>query len=265
MSKLKQKELDELTSMGELRSSHNRISSRPQTMQRVRFLAGCSPRMLDALAAFESWTKRSLLGQGHAESPLTHKLLGTNGTLCMNEAEPWKTEAWQVELVTLLSDRSFKHNMQKPFESAATWAHVARVTPGLVEALRGPGFGRPPGPPRPDGAARPLIRHGRDRRTEGSERRTTRSGRGRRGWAFGGAVGPLEARLGCWPPPGRGGASRPLPRGEGVGRLEPHPSMAFVGIPPGPSPGLYSPAARAVPPARTDGTPTPRCRIPKFK
>ena len=145
MSKLKQKELDELTSKGELRSSHSRISSQPQTMQRVRFLAGCSPRMLDALAAFESWTKRSLLGQGHAESPLTHKLLVTDGTLCMNEAEPWKTEAWQVELVTLFSDRFFKHNMQKPFESAATWAHVARVTPGLVEALRAPGFGRPPG------------------------------------------------------------------------------------------------------------------------
>ena len=156
MSKLKQKELDELTSKGELRSSHSRISSQPQTMQRVRFLAGCNPRMLDALAAFESWTKRSLLGQGHAESPLTHKLLVTDGTLCMNEAEPWKTEAWQVELVTLFSDRFFKHNMQKPFESAATWAHVARVTPGLVEALRGPGFGRPSGPPRPDGAASPL-------------------------------------------------------------------------------------------------------------
>jgi hypothetical protein len=179
MSKLKQKELDELTSKGELRSSHSRISSRTQTMQRVRFLAGCSPGMLDALAAFES--KRSLLGQGHVESPLTHKLLVTDGTLCMNEAEPWKTEAWQVELVTLFSDRFFKHNMQKPFESAATWAHVARVTPGLVEALRAPGFGRPPGPPRPDGAARPLIRRGRERRTEGSERRTARGGRGRRG------------------------------------------------------------------------------------
>jgi hypothetical protein len=99
--------------------------------------------------------------------------------------------------VTLFSDRFFKHNMQKPFESAATWAHVARVTPGLVEALRGPGFGKPPGPPRPDGAARPLIRRGQERRTEGSERRTARGGRGRRGWAFGGAVGPLEARLGC--------------------------------------------------------------------
>lgn len=222
MSKLKQKELDELTSKGELRSSHSRISSRLQTMQRARFLAGCSPRMLDALAAFES--KRSLLGQGHVESPLTHKLLVTDGTLCMNEAEPWKTEAWQVELVTLFSDRFFKHNMQKPFESAATWAHVARVTPGLVEAMDAflsecddaVGMkvferqaavlsgefdaqleqfsrellklgldGRPPGPPRPDGAARPLIRRGRERRTEGSERRTARGGRGRRGWALG--------------------------------------------------------------------------------
>jgi len=222
MSKLKQKELDELTSKGELRSSHSRISSRTQTMQRVRFLAGCSPRMLDALAAFESWTKRSLLGQGHAESPLTHKLLVTDGTLCMNEAEPWKTEAWQVELVTLFSDRFFKHNMQKPFESAATWAHVARVTPGLVEALRAPGFGRPPGPPRPDGAARPLIRRGRERRTEGSERRTTRGGRGRRGWAFGGAVGN-----------GPGPLTPLLPYS-----ILAHPSMAFVGVPPGPSPGL---------------------------
>ena len=45
--------------------------------------------------------------------------------------------------------------------------------------------GRPPGPPRPDGAARPLIRRGRERRTEGSERRTARGGRGRRGWALG--------------------------------------------------------------------------------
>ena len=133
VSKLTQRQLEEFTTKKELRCIHGRISNRAQTALRVRFLNGCSEGMLAELAAFES--KRALLGRAHTESPLTQQLLVGTKALCKDEAEPWKTDAWQVELVTLFAERFFRYDKPKPFESAAVWAHVARVTRGLLKAM----------------------------------------------------------------------------------------------------------------------------------
>ena len=133
VSKLTQKHLDEMCSRGDLKSIHSRGTSRTRVTQRVRFLNGCCEPMLDALAAFES--KRALLGEAHLESPLTQKLLLGTEVLLKAEDAPWKTDEWQVELITLFGERFFRQKMQKPVESAAVWAHVARVVRGVAGAI----------------------------------------------------------------------------------------------------------------------------------
>lgn len=116
LSKLSQRQIDDMTTSGELRCLHGGVTNRKQMRSRWCLLQTWCEHALNALAAFES--KRALLGNGHLQSPLTVELLEKTTDLQKSDEVPWKSDAWQVALVQIFSERFFTYQQPKPFASA---------------------------------------------------------------------------------------------------------------------------------------------------